>query len=118
MKVGMLKTLHHLAGTTFATGITVDGRLTEQRLGKGERHGQLSAPFRSAEELSMRNAPRHDLPTETFLNALLGYDGGVEHGMENEKSEPTPNRVQSTDAGVSAKISYLIFAERQGRKLA
>ena len=105
MQVGVLKALHHFAGAAFATGGAINGRLTEQRLGKGERHGQLSAPFRSAEELSMRNAPRHDLPTETFLDALLGDDGGVEHGMENEKSEPTPNRVQSTDAGVSAKIS-------------
>ena len=92
----MLKILHHLARATFATGITIYGRLAEQCLSKGKCHGQLPATFRAAEELGMRNAPRNDLSTETFLNALLGYDGGVEHGMENEKSEPTTNRVQSS----------------------
>jgi hypothetical protein len=112
----MFKILHHLARATFATGITIYGRLAEQCLGKGKCHGQLSATFWPAEELSMRNASRNDLSTETFLNALLGYDGGVEHGMENEKSEPTPNRVQSTDAGVSAKISLLNLCRATRKK--
>ena len=75
----MLKALHHLAGTAFATRISLNGRLTKQRLGKGKCHGQFSATFRTAKELGMRNAPRFDLSAEALLDALLGDDGSVKH---------------------------------------